>query len=140
MKKYIAHSDFIVDLINSSNIQTVISNSYRKLIHCVWIGENTDSTRISFDELGKKTQNFRHVSGSYKHMLSYSDNVMEEINWKNVGFEYNCETKAYYPIIISDTFLPTKNNTVINNTKILTQIQIKAAKTEDQLTALNKQF
>ena len=51
MKKYIAHSDFIGDLINSSNIRN--SNPYRKLIHCVWIGENTDPTKISFDDLPK---------------------------------------------------------------------------------------
>ena len=104
MKKYIAHSDFIGDLINSSNIRTLNSNSYTKLIHCVWVGENTDPTKISFDELRKQTQkrknlrsrlpnettifqHFRWVSGAYKYMLNYSDNVMEEIDWKNFGFE-----------------------------------------------------
>ena len=46
MKKYIAHSDFIGDLINSSNIRTLNSNSYRKLIHCVWVGGNTDPTKF----------------------------------------------------------------------------------------------
>ena len=37
-------------------------------------------------------------------MLSYSDNVVEEIDWKNFGFEYNEETKSYYPIIINDNY------------------------------------
>ena len=37
-------------------------------------------------------------------------------------------------------FLQTKNKTLINNSKILTQKRIKTAKTDDQLTALNKQF
>ena len=111
MKKYIAHSDFIGDLINSSNIRTLNSNSYRKLIHCVWVGGNTDPTKISFDELRKQTQkrknlrsrlpnettifqHFRRVSGAYKYMLSYSDNVMEEIGWKNFDFGHNDETKS----------------------------------------------
>ena len=111
MKKYIAHSDFLGDLINSSNIRTLNSNSYRKLIHCVWVGENTDPTKISFDELRKQTQkrknlrsrlpnettifqHFRRVSGAYKYMLSYSDNIMEEIGWKNFDFGHNDETKS----------------------------------------------
>ena len=111
MKKYFAHSDFIGDLINSSNIRTFNSNSYRKLIHCVWIGENTDPTKISFDDLRKQTQkrknlrsrlpnettifqHFRLVSGAYKYMLSYSDNIMEEIGWKNFDFGHNDETKS----------------------------------------------
>ena len=55
LKKHIAYSNFIGDLINSSNIRTLNSNSYRKLIHCVWIGENTDPTRTSLDELRKQT-------------------------------------------------------------------------------------
>ena len=158
MKKYIAHSDFTGDLVNSSNnIRTLNSNSYRKLIHCFWIGKNTDPTRISFHELRKQTQKrknlrfrlpnettvFQHfcrVSGAYKYILGYSDNVMEEIDWKNFGFEYSNESKAYYPIIINDKFLPIKNNTQTNNAKILTQKRIKTTKTKDQLTALNKQF
>ena len=157
MKNYIAHSDFIGDLINSNNIRSLNSNSYRKLIHCVWIGENTGQTKISFYELRKQTQKrkflrsrlpnettifqrFRRVSRAYKYMLSYSDNVMEEIDWKNFGFESNDETKFYYPIIINDTFLPIKNNTLINNAKISTQKRIKTTKTEGQLTDLNKQF
>ena len=73
-------------------------------------------------------------------MLSYSDNVMEEIHWKNSGFEYNDETKAYYSIIICNTFLPTKNNTLINNAKIFAQKWIKTTKKDEQLIALNKQF
>ena len=157
MKKYIALSDFIGNLINSSNICTLNSNSYGKLNHYVWIGENTDPIKISFNELRKQTQkrknlrsrlpnetrifqHFRHVSGAYKYMLSYSDNVMEEIDWKNFGFEYNDETESYYPIITNDTFLPIKNNTLINNAKFSTQKRIKTTKTEDKLTALNKQF
>ena len=82
-------------------------------------------------------QNTRNV---HEKIYCYSDNVMEEIDWKNFGFEYNNETKSYYPIIINDTFLPIKNNTLINNAKISTQKRIKTTKTEDQLTALNKQF
>ena len=140
LKKCIAHSDFI-----------------GKLIHCIWIGENTNQTKISFDELQKQTQKrknlrsclpneatiFQHfcrILGAYKYMLSYSNNVMEEIDWENFAFEYNDETKYYYPIIIKDTFLPIKNNTLINNPKISTQKRIKTTKMEDQLTALNKQF
>ena len=56
IKKYMAHSDFIGDLINSRNIRTLNSNSYRNLINCVWNAENTDRTKISFDELRKQTQ------------------------------------------------------------------------------------
>ena len=63
-----------------------------------------------------------------------------KIDWKNFEFEYNDETKAYYPININDTFLPIKNNTQINNAKIPTQKRIKTTKKEDQLTTLNKQF
>ena len=85
-------------------------------------------------------QHFRHVSGAYKYMLSYSDNVMEEIDWKNFGFEYHDETKSYYPIVANDTLLPIKNNTLINNAKFSTQKRIKTTKTKDKLTALNKQF
>ena len=85
-------------------------------------------------------QHFRRVSGAYKYMLSYSNNPVEEIDWKNFGLQYNNETKAYYPIIINDTFLPTKRNNLINIAKILTQKRIKTTKTEDQFTALNKQF
>ena len=65
---------------------------------------------------------------------------MEEIDQKNFGFEYNDETKYYYPVIINDTSLPIKNNTLINKVKISTQKRIKTTKTDDQLTALNKQF
>ena len=54
---------------------------------------------------------------------------MEEINWKNFRFEYSDETKAYYPMIRNNMFLPTKNNTLINRAKILTQKRIKATKT-----------
>ena len=90
--------------------------------------------------LEKIFQHSRRVSGAYKYILSYSDNVMEEIDWKNFGFEYNSETKSYYPITINDTLLPIKNNTLINNAKISTQKRIKTTKTEVQLTALNKQF
>ena len=43
-------------------------------------------------------------------------------------------------IIINDIFIPTKNNTPINNAKILTEKQIKTTKMEDQLAFLNKQF
>ena len=39
-------------------------------------------------------QHFRRVSGAYKYMLSYSDNVMEEIGWKNFDFGHNDETKS----------------------------------------------
>ena len=56
LKKYIAHSDFIGDLINSNDIRSLNSNSYRKLIHSFWIEVNTDSAKISFDELRKQTQ------------------------------------------------------------------------------------
>ena len=40
----------------------------------------------------------------------------------------------------NDTFLPIKNKNLINNAKISTQKRIKTTKTEDRLTALNKQF
>ena len=73
-------------------------------------------------------------------MLSFYDNVMEEIDWKNSGFSYIDKTKCYYPTIKNDTFLPIKNNNLINNAKISTQKRIKTTKTEDRLTALNKQF
>ena len=63
-----------------------------------------------------------------------------KIDRKSFEFEYNDETKVYYQININDTFLPIKNNTLINNAKITTQKRIKTTKTEDQLTALNKQF
>ena len=63
-----------------------------------------------------------------------------KIDRKSFEFEYNNETKVYYQININDTFLPIKNNTLINNAKITTQKRIKTTKTEDQLTALNKQF
>ena len=35
IKKYMAHSDFIGDLINSRNIRTLNSNSYRNLNNCL---------------------------------------------------------------------------------------------------------
>ena len=63
-----------------------------------------------------------------------------KIDRKSFEFEYNDETKVYYQININDTFLPIKNNTLTNNAKITTQKWIKTTKTEDQLTALNKQF
>ena len=63
-----------------------------------------------------------------------------KIDRKSFEFEYNDETKVYYQININDTFLPIKNNTLTNNAKITTQKRIKTTKTEDQLTALNKQF
>ena len=55
-KKNIDHSDFIGDSVNSSNIPTL--NSYRKLIHCIWIGENIYPMRISFEELCEQTNEF----------------------------------------------------------------------------------
>ena len=63
-----------------------------------------------------------------------------KIDRKSFEFEYNDETKVYYQININDTFLPIKNNTLTNNAKITIQKRIKTTKTEDQLTALNKQF
>ena len=60
-KKFITHSDFTGDLVNLSNIRTLNSNSYRKLIHCVWIGKNSDPRRISFDELRKQTQKRKNL-------------------------------------------------------------------------------
>ena len=156
IKKYMAHSDFIGDLINSRNIRTLNSNSYRNLNDCLdcrkhrpnknfirWIKKANPKEENLRSRLPNETtifQTFRRVLGAYKYMLSYSDNVMEEIDWKNFGFEYNDETKSYYPIIINDTFLPIKNNTLINNAKVSTQKRIKTTKMEDQLTALNKQF
>ena len=41
---------------------------------------------------------------------------------------------------MNDIFVPTKNNTLTSNAKILTQKQIKTTKMEDQLASLDKQF
>ena len=97
LKKYIVHSDFIGDLINSNVIRSLNSNSYRKLIHSFWIGVNTDSAKfhsMNYESKPKKGkiwdityknettifQHFRRVSGAYKYVLSFYDNVMEEID------------------------------------------------------------
>ena len=72
LKKYIAHSDFIGDLINSNDIRSLNSNSYRKLIHSFWIGVNTDSAKISFDELRKQTQKRKNLR---YHLQERNNNI-----------------------------------------------------------------
>ena len=63
LMKYIAHFDFIGDVVNWSTIHTLNSNSCRKLIliHWVQIEENTDPTRISFNELCNQTQKSKYL-------------------------------------------------------------------------------
>ena len=45
----------------------VNASAYRKLVHFLWLEENTEPSKISFDELWRK-----RVSRVYKWMLGYT--------------------------------------------------------------------
>ena len=55
-KRFIKHSTYITDLVNPVKTTALNSNSYRKLIHCVWIGENIEPSKTTFSELRIQTQ------------------------------------------------------------------------------------
>ena len=157
LKRYTTHSSFIGDLINS-NGYLLNANSYRKLIHCVWAGENSNPNQLTFDEVRIQTQkrknvrsrlpeertilqHFRRVSGAYKYMLSYASSSMEKLDWTNYGFEYDNETKCYYPIIATES--TTKNITSETEEKVIAAPKKRSksiTKTKKQLIILEKEF
>ena len=155
LKKFLTHSEFIGDLVNINPFQ-LNANAYRKLAHCVWLGENSDPSKITFDELRRRTQkrknirsrlpdektilqHFRRVSGAYKYMLSYASDKMEKIDWLNYGFEYDDGTKSYYPIIQCDEIplrtrpLPPKNDPPQKRSKL-------NPKSQEQIEILEKEI
>ena len=155
LKKFLTHSEFIGDLVNINPFQ-LNANAYRKLVHCVWLGENSDPSKITFDELRRQTQkrknirsrlpdektilqHFRRVSGAYKYMLSYASDKMEKIDWLNYGFEYDDGTKSYYPVIQCDEIplrtrpLPPKNDPPQKCSKL-------NPKSQEQIDILEKEF
>ena len=70
-------------------------------------------------------------------MLSYASSSMEKLDWTNYGFEYDNETKCYYPIIaIAST---TKNITSETEVKVIAAPKKRSkfrTKTKEQLTIL----
>ena len=151
LKRYTTHSSFIGDLINL-NEYLLNASSYRKLIHCVWAGENSNPNQLTFDEVRIQTQkrklfrsrlpeerailkHFRRVSGAYKYMLSYASSSMEKLDWTNYGFEYDNERKYYYPIKATES--TTKNITSETKGKKRSKF---TTKTKEQLTILEKEF
>ena len=157
LKRYTTHSSFIGDLINS-NGYLLNTNSYRKLIHSVWAHENSNTNQLTFDEVGIQTENrknvrsrlpekrtilqhFRRVSGAYKYMLSYASSSMEKLDWTNYGFEYDNETKCYYPIIATKS--TTKSITNETKEKVTAAPKKRSkftTKTKEQLALLEKEF
>ena len=86
-------------------------------------------------------QHFRRVSGACKYMLSYASSSMEKLDWTNYGFEYDNETKCYYPIIATKN--TTKNITNEKEEKVITAPKKRSkftTKTKEQLTILEKEF
>ena len=55
LKKLITNSVFIGDLVNINTFQ-LNANTYRKLVHSVLLGENSEPSKITFDELWRQTQ------------------------------------------------------------------------------------
>ena len=59
LKTFIKHAQFIGDLVNEKTTN-VNSNAYRKLIHCVWLG-NSNPEKISFHQLRENTKKRKNV-------------------------------------------------------------------------------
>ena len=55
LKIFLTHSEFISDLVNINRFQ-LNANAYKKLVHYVWLGVNSDPSKITFDELRTQTQ------------------------------------------------------------------------------------
>ena len=72
-------------------------------------------------------------------MLSYASDKMEKIDWLNYGFEYDEETKSYYPIIqcveipSSQRPLPPKSDPPQKRSKL-------NSKSKEQIEILEKEF
>ena len=60
LKKFLTHSEFIGDLVNTNTFQ-LNANAYKKLVHCVWLGENLEPSKITFDELRRQTQKGKNI-------------------------------------------------------------------------------
>ena len=86
-------------------------------------------------------QHFRRVSGACKYKLSYASSSMEKLDWTDYGFEYDNETKCYYPIIATET--TTKNITNETEEKVIAAPKKRSkftSKTKEQLALLEKEF
>ena len=141
LKRYTTHSRFIGELINS-NWYLLNANSYRKSIHCVWAGENSNPNQLTFEEVRIQTQkrknvrsrlpeegtilqHFRRVSSAYKYTLSHGSSSMEKLDWTNYGFEYDNETKCYYPIIAIESTTKSITNETEEKVIVAPQKKIK---------------
>ena len=74
-------------------------------------------------------------------MLSYASSSMKKLDWTNYGFEYDNETKCYYPIIATEN--TTKNITNEKEEKVITAPKKRSkftTKTKEQLTILERVF
>ena len=86
-------------------------------------------------------QHFRRVSGACKYKLSYASSSMEKLDWTDYGFEYDNETKCYYPIIATKT--TTKSITNETKEKVTAAPKKRSkftTKTKEQLALLEKEF
>jgi len=132
------------------------SNSYRKLIHCVWLIGKGKPENISFDELRCMTklksnvrlhlpdepvlyQHYKRVSGAFKYMLTYIFNT-PMIDWSQYGYKLDNEKKCYYPAIFM-TFKPSLKTKVMNSDDNKeNNIRKKNRKSATQLNLLNEAF
>ena len=70
-------------------------------------------------------------------MLSYASSSMEKLDWTNYSFEYDNETKCYYPIIATKSITNETEEKVIAAPKKRSKFTIK---TKEQLALLEKEF
>ena len=76
LKRYTTYSSFICDLINS-NGYLLNANSYRKLIHFVWAGENFNPNQLTFDEVRMQTQSEKIFDLDYLRNVQFHDTLDE---------------------------------------------------------------
>ena len=158
LKSFIKHADFIGSLVDQNNTTTLIGNAYRKLIHCVWLGSNSDPSKITFHQLRENTkkrknvrqhlpdehilvQHFKRVQGVLKYLMNYITGSGEKIDWEKYGYDFDEDTKKYYPsIFIKEIHDAIKTNKEVNTTTTTKQTKVKINSVQSEVKHLNQSF